>query len=45
MAKNMLELDLDANNSKEYKVKTIKNIVFYDNDAESHLSNLYNLLV
>ena len=38
------ELEFDADNNKEFKVKAIKNSVVYANESEEYLSNLYYLV-
>lgn len=38
--KKILELDINAGNSKKYQVETIYNSVYYANKEESYLAGL-----
>ena len=43
--KKITEFEFEASNSEEYKVETIWDSAVYANEAESHLPNLYYLVV
>ena len=42
--KKIMELEFEANNSKEYKLEAIWNSVVYANKAKGHLPSLYYLV-
>ena len=45
VVKKMIELEFEANNSKEYKVEAIYDSAVYTKEAKAHLSSLYYLVV